>query len=86
MRVVPMTNEHADAVLAIYQAGIDDGDATFEAQAPTWEQFDRTHLREHRAVAVEDGQVLGWVAAVPALERLEPSGGLEAGDLGVAVL
>jgi len=29
-----MTPAHADAVLAIYQAGIDEGNATFETRAP----------------------------------------------------
>jgi L-amino acid N-acyltransferase YncA len=33
-RVEPMTAEHAAQVLAIYQAGIDEGDATFETRAP----------------------------------------------------
>ena len=33
MRIEPMTDAHAHAVLAIYQAGIDEGDATFETEA-----------------------------------------------------
>jgi L-amino acid N-acyltransferase YncA len=32
-----MTAEHAAAVLAIYQAGIEEGSATFETRAPAWE-------------------------------------------------
>jgi phosphinothricin acetyltransferase len=35
MQILPMTDEHADAVLAIYQAGIHEGNATFETTAPT---------------------------------------------------
>ena len=35
LRIVPMLPEHADQVLAIYQAGIDEGDATSETAAPT---------------------------------------------------
>jgi L-amino acid N-acyltransferase YncA len=58
----PMTASHAASVLAIYQAGIDDGDATFETQAPSWEAFDADHLPDHRFVALDDdGSVLGWV-------------------------
>ena len=34
-----MTDAHAAAVLAIYQAGIDEGNATFETRAPGWEEF-----------------------------------------------
>jgi L-amino acid N-acyltransferase YncA len=30
-----MLPEHADEVLAIYQAGIDEGNASFETAAPT---------------------------------------------------
>ena len=30
MRIVAMTDAHAAAVLAIYQAGMDEGNATFE--------------------------------------------------------
>jgi phosphinothricin acetyltransferase len=37
VRVAPMGPEHAEPVLAIYQLGIDEGNATFETAAPTWE-------------------------------------------------
>jgi L-amino acid N-acyltransferase YncA len=58
-----MTDAHAGAVLAIYQAGIDEGDATFETQAPAWEAFTAARLPQHRYVATESDRVLGWVAA-----------------------
>jgi hypothetical protein len=35
-RIVPMTGAHAEAVLEIYQAGIEEGNATFETRAPDW--------------------------------------------------
>jgi L-amino acid N-acyltransferase YncA len=63
MRIEPMSDEHAAAVLAIYQAGIDEGDATFETQAPSWEEFKAAKLPGHGFVAVDAGEVLGWVAA-----------------------
>jgi L-amino acid N-acyltransferase YncA len=60
----------AEAVLAIYQAGIDDGDATFESTAPTWAAFDAGHLEAHRLVASDpSGSVLGWVAGSPVSAR-----------------
>jgi L-amino acid N-acyltransferase YncA len=63
MRIATMTADHADAVLAIYQAGIDEGDATFESAAPSWDTFDAAKLPAHRLVAVEDDDaVVGWVA------------------------
>ena len=57
-----MTDADADAVLRIYQAGIDGGHATFETKAPTWEEFDARRLPEHRLVAVDAGAVAGWVS------------------------
>ncbi|OPG02645.1 N-acetyltransferase [Streptomyces sp. GKU 895] len=73
-----MLPEHADQVLAIYQAGIDDGDATFEETAPTWEVFDATRLAEHRLAALDgDGRVLGWAAAVPVSDRCAYAGVVE---------
>ncbi|WP_457030503.1 N-acetyltransferase family protein [Kitasatospora sp. P5_F3] len=58
-----MTPGHSGRVLAIYQAGIDEGNATFETRAPDWEAFDAARLPGHRHVALGvGGEVLGWVA------------------------
>ncbi|WP_327010723.1 GNAT family N-acetyltransferase [Dactylosporangium sp. NBC_01737] len=58
-----MTAADARTVLAIYQAGMDAGNASFEHAAPTWEAFDAGKVPAHRYVAVDpDGVVLGWVA------------------------
>jgi L-amino acid N-acyltransferase YncA len=63
MQIEAMTDAHASAVLAIYQAGIEEGDATFEIEAPSWPEFSAARLPAHRYVATEQGRVLGWVAA-----------------------
>ncbi|MFE4977469.1 GNAT family N-acetyltransferase [Kitasatospora sp. NPDC056651] len=61
--LAPMGHEHAEQVLAIYQAGIEEGNATFETATPTWEQFNASRLPAHRHVALDrDGRVLGWAA------------------------
>jgi L-amino acid N-acyltransferase YncA len=67
-RIAPMLAEHADQVLAIFQAGIDEGDATFETAAPAWQTFDAEKLPAHRLVALDgtSGRVLGWVAVARA--------------------
>lgn len=52
MRIRPMTDTHAEAVLAIYHAGIDEGNATFETGAPSWEQFDATMQPVRRSIAL----------------------------------
>ena len=64
--IAPMTADHADDVLRIYQHGIDEGNATFETKAPSWDVFDAGKLPEHRYVALGDGAdskpaVLGYV-------------------------
>ncbi|MFF0423601.1 MULTISPECIES: GNAT family N-acetyltransferase [unclassified Streptomyces] len=76
--VVPLTAAHAAEVIAIYQAGIDEGNATFETTAPTWEQFDAAKLPEHRFAAVDGtGRVLGWVAATKVSDRCAYAGVVE---------
>lgn len=76
--VLPMTGEHADEVLAIYQAGIDEGDATFETAAPAWPVFDAARLPVHRFAALApDGTVLGWIAASAVSARAAYAGVVE---------
>jgi L-amino acid N-acyltransferase YncA len=78
VRIVPMTEAHAPAVLQIYQHGIDEGDATFETAAPEWSVFDSGRLAGHRFVAVDErGDVVGWVAASPVSDRCAYAGVVE---------
>ena len=63
MQIEPMTDSHADAVLAIYQAGIDEGDATFETSAPSWATFTATRLPAHRYVATDTAR--SWAGSPP---------------------
>ncbi|MFE5840348.1 GNAT family N-acetyltransferase [Streptomyces niveus] len=73
-----MTPDHAEEILAIYQLGIDEGNATFETTAPTWKEFDTAKLPDHRYVAVdESGKVLGWVAVTPVSTRRAYAGVVE---------
>jgi phosphinothricin acetyltransferase len=67
----------ADRVLAIYQAGIDGGQASFETAVPTWAEFNAAKLPLHRHVAVEAGEILGWVAASPTSSRCAYRGVVE---------
>ncbi|MEV5176543.1 N-acetyltransferase family protein [Streptomyces flaveolus] len=78
IRITPMRPEHAEQVLAIYQLGINEGNATFETTTPTWEAFDSAKLPAHRLVALdEDGRVLGWAAVVPVSDRCAYAGVVE---------
>ncbi|WP_193171308.1 GNAT family N-acetyltransferase [Nisaea nitritireducens] len=64
-----METGDAERVLAIYQAGIDTGHATFEVTAPDWPAFDAKYLSECRLVALADGVVVGWVGLTPISSR-----------------
>jgi phosphinothricin acetyltransferase len=77
VRIEPMTERHAAAVLAIYQAGIDEGDATFETQAPDWPEFTAAKLPGHRFVTSNGADVLGWVAVSPVSGRCVYAGVVE---------
>jgi L-amino acid N-acyltransferase YncA len=74
----PMEPADAGQVLAVYQAGLDTGLASFESTAPGWEAFDAAKLPGHRFVAAEaDGEVLGWVAVSPVSARRVYAGVVE---------
>jgi L-amino acid N-acyltransferase YncA len=56
-------------VARIYAEGIATGNATFETDVPSWEDWDASHMDEHRFVAEVDGQVAGWIALSPVSRR-----------------
>ena len=64
-------------VKAIYEQGIAGGQATFETEAPSWEDWDRTHLEGHRLVALQDSEVVGWATLSPVSERCVYEGVVE---------
>jgi L-amino acid N-acyltransferase YncA len=77
MLIQPMTAEHSASVIAIYQSGIDEGNATFETSAPSWEDFNASRLPGHRYVAVQENNVVGWVAASAVSDRCVYAGVVE---------
>jgi L-amino acid N-acyltransferase YncA len=52
------------AVRSIFEEGIATGQATFETEAPSWEDWDGAHL-PLRLVAEDEGEVVGWAALAP---------------------
>ena len=77
-----MRDGHAEQVLAVYQQGMDEGQATFETVAPSWGEFDAAKLTDHRFVALggagsAPGDVLGWVAVAPVSKRAAYAGVVE---------
>jgi L-amino acid N-acyltransferase YncA len=77
--IEPMAAADAGAVLAIYQAGLDTGLASFETQAPDWAAFDAARLADHRYVARDRStrEVLGWVAVSAVSSRCVYAGVVE---------
>lgn len=62
------------AVRSTYKEGIATSDATFETDAPTWEKWDKSHLRDCRLVARAEAEVIGWAALNPVSKRQVYSG------------
>jgi phosphinothricin acetyltransferase len=69
LTIETMTAADGDAVRAIYQEGIASGQATFEVEAPSWEQWDAAHQPFARLVARVNGEMVGWAALSPVSRR-----------------
>ena len=57
------------AIRSIYPEGIATGDATLEADAPTWEKWDKAHLQTCRLLATRADDVIGWATLSPVSSR-----------------
>ena len=64
-----MRNEDWEQVRAIYLEGIRTGHATFETEAPSWEQWNEAHLPVARVVMRDGERVLAWAALSPVSKR-----------------
>ena len=67
--IAPMTAADWPDVQRIYREGIATGLATFETDAPEWDDWDGSHLEECRLVARLDGEAAGWAALSPVSDR-----------------
>jgi L-amino acid N-acyltransferase YncA len=76
--IEPLTEDHWEAVRAIYLEGIATGNATFETAAPTWSRWDQGHMQGCRLVARSQGEVVGWAALSPVSGRCVYAGVAEA--------
>ena len=57
------------AVRSIYLEGIATGQATFETEAPSWEDWDGGHHQFGRLVAREARRIIGWATLSPVSRR-----------------
>lgn len=57
--------------MAIYQEGMDTGQAPFQQTAPAWKDFDQVHLASPMlvAAAADDDAVLEWAGSSPVSAR-----------------
>lgn len=70
VQIVAMAAADWPAVARIYREGIETGDATFERDIPSFEQWSRARLARPRLVAREHpGEVRGWAALSPTSSR-----------------
>lgn len=69
--------EHWPGVARVYAEGIATGNATFETKVPPWRRWDDVHLPDHRFVALQGGEVIGWVAVVAISDRCVYGGVVE---------
>lgn len=69
MEIIKLLPAHSDDVKTIYLHGIATKQATFQTEAPSWEEWDKGHLPELRYVAIIDGAVAGWAALSPVSSR-----------------
>ncbi len=69
MKVRDLRPEDWPEVSRIFGEGIATGNATFETEVPSWEEWDAAHLDEHRFAAEREGRVVGWIALVPVSSR-----------------
>ena len=62
LQVDELTAGDWPAVSAIYAEGIATRNATFETAVPSWGEWERAHMDDHRLVGRVDGEVVGWAA------------------------
>ena len=64
-----MTVKDWEEVKAIYIEGIKTENATFQTEAPSWENWDAGHVSTCRLVICSQDKVLGWAALSPVSSR-----------------
>ena len=63
MEISRMLPKHWEDVKRIYEEGIATGNATFQTSAPSWEEWNNSHLPSCRLIAVDANKVIGWGCA-----------------------
>jgi phosphinothricin acetyltransferase len=69
MKISAIIPSDYNDVKKIYLAGIATGNATFQTDAPSWEDWDKSHLSSCRIAAFDNDEMLGWAALTPVSNR-----------------
>lgn len=69
IQIRTLTPDDWERVRLIYLDGIATGQATFEARAPSWGEWDTAHLPAPRLAATSEKHVVGWAALSPVSSR-----------------
>ncbi len=69
MEIRKLSQKDYPEVAEIYRQGILTGNATFQSDAPPWEEWTKSHLEHSRIVAVQNNRILGWAALTPVSGR-----------------
>ncbi|MBP3951048.1 GNAT family N-acetyltransferase [Bacillus suaedae] len=72
--ITNMKDSDRDQVLDIYMEGISTGNATFQTEPMTWEEWNGKYANECRFVAREEDRVVGWIAILPYSTRFVYAG------------
>lgn len=74
MKFSKIDENNFDTVAKIYKVGIETGNATFETNIPSFEDWDKTHLPYGRIVILENENIVGWAALSKVSDRCVYSG------------
>lgn len=79
MIIIGLSDTHYPDVARIYLEGIATGQATFQTEAYSWEDWDKSHLRHSRIIAKDNDSIAGWAALSAVSSRCVYSGVAEVG-------
>ncbi|RYF89699.1 MAG: N-acetyltransferase family protein [Chitinophagaceae bacterium] len=69
MEITKILAEHYPIIAAIYLQGIATGNATFQTEAPDWEDWDNSHISHSRIAVIVNKMIAGWAALTPVSNR-----------------
>jgi len=69
MEIFNIEEKDYPEISRIYLEGIATGQATFQTEAPSWNDWDNSHCRHSRIVAKNNNEVIGWAALTPVSNR-----------------